>query len=141
MVLFRLIWTWPKWIGSDQNDWFLTKMIWTVQNHFGPIEGFCWITKLNKVFLKKFPNVIVYFGSLWLCHTALHSFDIRSCFRHFYHLHFNCVFLCITFPIMFFFSILLFIGCKLLFNYFNWLTWINFNVFTEEFFHVFKYSK
>ena len=26
-------------MGPIQNDWYLTKMIWTVQNHFGPIEG------------------------------------------------------------------------------------------------------
>ena len=25
-------------VGPVQNDWYTTKMIWTVQNHFGPIE-------------------------------------------------------------------------------------------------------
>ena len=33
-----MIWTWPKWIGPIQNDWYSTKMIWTLQNNFGPIE-------------------------------------------------------------------------------------------------------
>ena len=34
-----MIWTWPKQIGPSQNNWYSTKMILTVQNHFGPIEG------------------------------------------------------------------------------------------------------
>ena len=34
-----MIWTQPKRIGPVQNDWYSTKMIWTVQNHFGTIEG------------------------------------------------------------------------------------------------------
>ena len=34
-----MIWTRPKLIGPIQNDWCLTKMIWTVQNHFRPVEG------------------------------------------------------------------------------------------------------
>ena len=34
-----MIWTQPKRIGLIQNDWYSTKIIWTVQNHFGPIEG------------------------------------------------------------------------------------------------------
>ena len=34
-----MIWTRPKRIGPDQNDWYSIKMIWTVQNRFGPIEG------------------------------------------------------------------------------------------------------
>ena len=29
----------PKRIGPVQNNLYPTKMIWTVQNHFGPIEG------------------------------------------------------------------------------------------------------
>ena len=37
--LSKMIWNWPKQIGPGQNDWYWTKMIWTVQNHFGPIEG------------------------------------------------------------------------------------------------------
>ena len=28
----------PKRIEPTQNDWWSTKMIWTAQNHFGPIE-------------------------------------------------------------------------------------------------------
>ena len=48
----NLIWTWPKWFWPNQNDFDPTKMlwnhpkqfgsdqtIWTVQNHFGLIEG------------------------------------------------------------------------------------------------------
>ena len=34
-----MIWTRPKRIQPVQNDWYSTKIIWTVQNHFGPIEG------------------------------------------------------------------------------------------------------
>ena len=34
-----MIWARPKGIGSIQNDWYSIKIIWTVQNHFGPIEG------------------------------------------------------------------------------------------------------
>jgi hypothetical protein len=37
--LSKMIWTKPKQIGSVQNDWYSTKIIWTVQNNFGPIEG------------------------------------------------------------------------------------------------------
>ena len=34
-----MIWTQPKQIAPVQNNWHSTKMVWTVQNHFGPIEG------------------------------------------------------------------------------------------------------
>ena len=34
-----MIWTQPKQIGPVQNDWYSSKMICTVQNHFVPIEG------------------------------------------------------------------------------------------------------
>ena len=34
-----MIWTRPKQIGPIQNHWYSTKMIWTVQNNFGLIEG------------------------------------------------------------------------------------------------------
>ena len=37
--LSKISWTRPKRIGPAQNDWYSTKMIWTVQNNFGPIEG------------------------------------------------------------------------------------------------------
>ena len=37
--LSKMIWTQPKQIGPVQNDWYSTKIIWSVQNHFGPIEG------------------------------------------------------------------------------------------------------
>ena len=33
-----MIWTRPKQIVPVQNDWYSTKMNWTVQNHFVPIE-------------------------------------------------------------------------------------------------------
>ena len=44
-VQIRLFWT--NFYDLDQtktnwahtNDWYSTKIIWTVQNHFGPIEG------------------------------------------------------------------------------------------------------
>ena len=31
--LSKMIWTRPKQIGPVQNDWYLTKMIWTVQSN------------------------------------------------------------------------------------------------------------
>ena len=34
-----MILTQPKQIGPVQDNWYLTKMIWTVQSHFGPIGG------------------------------------------------------------------------------------------------------
>ena len=37
--LIFIIWTRPKRIGFVQNNWYSTKIIWTVQNHCGPIEG------------------------------------------------------------------------------------------------------
>ena len=45
--LIFIIWTCPKWFGPDQNKLYRSKTIstystnriWTVQNHFGPIEG------------------------------------------------------------------------------------------------------
>ena len=36
--LSKMIWTRPKQIRHVQNEWYSTKMIWTVINHFGPIE-------------------------------------------------------------------------------------------------------
>ena len=35
----KTIWIQPKRIGPVQIDWHLTKLIWTVKTHFGPIEG------------------------------------------------------------------------------------------------------
>ena len=37
--LSEMISTRPKQIEPVQNNWYSTKMIWMVQNHFGPIEG------------------------------------------------------------------------------------------------------
>jgi hypothetical protein len=37
--LSKIFWTRKKLIGPVQNNWYSTKMIWTVQNDFGPIEG------------------------------------------------------------------------------------------------------
>ena len=37
--LSKMIWIRPKRIEPTQNDWCSTKMIWTIQNHFGLIEG------------------------------------------------------------------------------------------------------
>ena len=49
-----MIWTQPKWIRPVQNSWYLTKMIWMVQNHFGPIEG----QGIN-VLKKQFPSHVI----------------------------------------------------------------------------------
>ena len=37
--LSKTFWTWLKRTGHVQNDWYTTKMIWTVQNNFETIEG------------------------------------------------------------------------------------------------------
>ena len=37
--LSKMIWAWPKQIVPIHNDWYSTKIIWTVQNNFQPIEG------------------------------------------------------------------------------------------------------
>ena len=34
-----MIWTQPTLFGFNQNNSYLSKTIWTVQNNFGPIEG------------------------------------------------------------------------------------------------------
>ena len=39
MNLTKMIWTRPKQFGLDQNNLYSSKIIWTVQNHFGSIEG------------------------------------------------------------------------------------------------------
>ena len=38
LTLTKMLWTQPKRFGPDQNDWYSTIMIWTVQNHFRAIE-------------------------------------------------------------------------------------------------------
>ena len=37
--LSKMLWTQPKQIGPIQNDWYSSKIIWMVQNNFGPIVG------------------------------------------------------------------------------------------------------
>ena len=37
--LTKMIWNRPKRIGPVLNNWYWTKMIWTVQNYFGFIGG------------------------------------------------------------------------------------------------------
>ena len=37
--LTKMIWTQTKQFGHDQKDLYPSKTIWTVQNHFGSIEG------------------------------------------------------------------------------------------------------
>ena len=39
MNLTKMIWTQPKRFGHDQNNWYSSKIIWMVQNHYGSIEG------------------------------------------------------------------------------------------------------
>ena len=39
LTLKKMLRARPKRFGPDQNDWYSTKMIWSVQNHFGAIEG------------------------------------------------------------------------------------------------------
>ena len=34
-----MTWTQPKRFEPDQNNLYLSKSIWTVKTHFGPIEG------------------------------------------------------------------------------------------------------
>ena len=49
--LSRMIWTRPKWFGPNQNNFYSSKTIWLVQNHFRPIEG-QGIRNLDKVILE-----------------------------------------------------------------------------------------
>ena len=68
MDLLKMIWTQRKQIGPFQNDWKSTKMIWLVQNNFGPIEGqgiralktlyfyFCKFIKNKKINWNQFCN-------------------------------------------------------------------------------------
>ena len=37
--LSKMILTQPKQIGPVKNDWYSPKLIWTVENNFGPIKG------------------------------------------------------------------------------------------------------
>ena len=39
LYLTKMIWTRPKRFGHDQNNLHPSKTNWTIQNHFGPIEG------------------------------------------------------------------------------------------------------
>jgi hypothetical protein len=65
-----MIWTKTKPFEPNQNNLHLSKSIWTVQNHFGPIEGQsipvqqikdCWNKYLEKVGMQYLPR-----------HPALH---------------------------------------------------------------------
>ena len=44
-----MIWTCSKQFAPDQNNLYLSKPIWTVQNHFGSIKGQGIISKLFKI--------------------------------------------------------------------------------------------
>ena len=64
--LSKMIWTRPKQIAPLQNDWYSTKMIWAVQNYFGPIEG---------QGLRFLSLVSTYWDNFWF---ALHTYSISS---------------------------------------------------------------
>ena len=59
--LSKIILTRPKRIGPVQNNWYLTKRIWTVQNHFGSIEGQG--TRLLKLRLSNYGQKNIFFPS------------------------------------------------------------------------------
>ena len=61
--LCKMIWTRIKQIGAIQSDWYSTKIIWTVQNRFGPIEG-QGITQSIFVKLKNNPSKGHFWGLL-----------------------------------------------------------------------------
>ena len=57
--LSKMIYTRPKQIVLFKNDWYSTKMIWTVQNNFGPMEGQgIWIIFLFNNFLTRSSQYI-----------------------------------------------------------------------------------
>ena len=57
--LCKIIWTRIEQIGAIQNDWYSTKIIWTIQNYFGPIG----ITQSIFVKLKHHPSKVHSVGS------------------------------------------------------------------------------
>ena len=67
--LSKTTWTRPIRIGPIQNDWYSTKIIWTVQNHFGPIEG-----QTISYVSNRFGSGLIYFGLVqtrFLCKTKI----------------------------------------------------------------------
>ena len=74
--LSKMIWTPPKRIGFVQNNWYFTKIIWTVQNHFGPIEGQD-IKFQQRLALAHYCALCVYYicSLIRLIQTDLQDFD------------------------------------------------------------------
>ena len=64
--LSKMIRTRPKQIRPVQNDWYSTKNIWTVQNHFGPIEGQGIISK---------PLINAYQKTITFSNVFFHTFS------------------------------------------------------------------
>ena len=50
LTLTKMLWARPKLFGPDQNDWYSTKMIWSVQIHFEATEAQG--IKLQEFFIK-----------------------------------------------------------------------------------------
>ena len=65
MKLTKIIWTWPKRFGPNQNNSHLSKTIWWVRNHIGPIEGQG--INVNKNFNSScwFQNVLYFQWQKW----------------------------------------------------------------------------
>ena len=64
-VRIFIISTCPKWFGHIQN-WYSTKIIWTVQNHFGPIEG-------QAIRIQIFENIFLKWSVPWAFSTSFQS--------------------------------------------------------------------
>jgi hypothetical protein len=62
--LSKMIWTHTKQIGPVQNDWYSTKMIWSV--HFGSIEGqgICIMYDIRLVHVSFYDILGRYFGMI-----------------------------------------------------------------------------
>ena len=71
--LTKIILTQPKQIGLDQNNLYMSKTIWTVQNNFGLIEG----QDIRLFATHSFTNFSsIYFGKVRIFKT----FDIKPVF-------------------------------------------------------------
>ena len=89
MDLTKMIRVLPNRIGPIQNNWYSTKMIWTVQNHFGSLKGqdiriWFWTCKDNQSFICKWysyklsPKTILLV--LWFLFSSSDFTNLLGCF-------------------------------------------------------------
>ena len=63
--LTQMICTWPEQFAPDQNNFYSSKTIWTVQNHFGTLEG---QSKWESIKISDF-DMQCFGGQIWLWHA------------------------------------------------------------------------